>query len=356
MPLVHIKDLIDGATERWGDPAENIGRLVPFGINIVDERLLGVPIDRGGIFGIQGSPGSRKTTFLINVIANQCLSGRLPQGYHIAIDTLESGMTIERYADIVIAIVATKFLVYWHWNESQEKDINRLLAMGLPQSKVDRLIEEVGFEENGRFVRETVLRPEFFIYGRRTPRQQEAIKMSRAIVRNWPIFIFGVSEHSDPEVATARTTIVTSLAHSVERWKWLSEERNMRELAIDHLQEYAFADNPNDYEKMKRVVGMVAQWQKACRGVAWVVTQIGVTSAREARRGGTKAHGQGGQVLEAQSQVMWEVSYDEERPNIMCLKRPIKSRVGMHNDMAIPIEPNSGAFIGLATEMSSFVF
>ncbi len=326
MPLVHIKDLIDGADKRWGDPAENIGRLVPFGINIVDERLLGVPIDRGGIFGIQGSPGSRKTTFLVNVIVNQCLSGRLPQGYHIAIDTLESGMTIERYADVIIAIVATKFLVYWHWNESQEKDINRLLSMGLPQFKVDRLIEEVGVEENGKFIRETLLRPEFFTYGRRTARQHEAIKMSRAIVRNWPIFIFGVSEHPDPEVAKKRTTIVADLGHSFERWIWLFEKRNVREIALDHLQEYAFADNPSDYEKMRRVVGMVSQWQKLCRGVAWIVTQIGVTSEREARRSGIKAYGQGGRILQAEAQVMWEVSYDEDRPNVMCLKRPIKSR------------------------------
>ena len=348
MPAVFLKEIIDESEDRWGDPTENIGRLIPFGIAGVDENLLGVPIDRGGVIGLQGVPGSRKTTLLVNILINQCLSGRLPPGYHIGIDTLESGMTIERYADVILAIVATKFLVYWHWNETSERDIIKLLRMGLPERNPAEIIYDVGYVQDGKLVGEAKFRPEFFIYGMRTKRQLEAIKMAKAVVRNFPIMIFGVSEHPDIEVAKRRTTDVTNLERSHKRWHEMAEEHNMRELAIDHLQEYYLPGASNDYEKMQMVVSAAAQWQKVWRAVLWMLSQIGVTSERESRKSGISAYAQGGKVLEAESQVMWQVEYNSVEPYIIELLRPIKSRIGMHGKIAIPIDPTSGAFIGRA--------
>ena len=181
MPLTHLKVLVDGAEEFWGDPQKNIGRVVPWGFGLLDQALIaGVPINAGGMLGVYGIAGSRKTSFVINIIINQCLSGRIPPGYNIAYDTLESGMTIERIANIFLSILATKFLIYWHWNETEERDIRKLLAMGLPTDMLpDNLVMDV--RDNGR--RETVVRPEFFQIGMPpdgtwTPRQKHAIDMA----------------------------------------------------------------------------------------------------------------------------------------------------------------------------------
>lgn len=349
--MSRLRDIIDDSEERWGDPEENVGRRVPFGIPALDANLMGVPIDTGAVFGIQGEPGARKTTFVLNIIVNQCLSQKLPPGYHICIDTLESGMTIERYADIILAIVATKILIYRHWQHTDEDNILRLLAKGLPHNNTQTLVEECGQEFNGRFVRETVLRPEFFRYGRRTKRQLEAINLAKAIVRTWPIMIFGVSEHPDHEIAKKRTTATMNLAKSLRRWIQLSEKEHMRQLVIDHMQEYIFPDHPSDYDLQKRVVGTVKSWQKPIRGVAWIISQIGVTSAREARSSGVDAYAVGGKVLEAEAQYMGQVKYKKDSPYYMELTRPVKSRIGMHASLGIPLEPNSGAFIGAAAEM-----
>jgi len=348
--LTSLKDLIDGAEDRWGKTEDNVGQLVPFGIAPVDTRLYGVPIDRGGIFGIQGVPGSRKTTLIANIIVNQCLSRRLPVGYSIAIDTLESGMTIERYADILLSILATKFIVYWHWRGTNERDILKLLAMGLPSIPGEDMIEQTGTIMNDRFIRETTLSPETFKYRRMTKRQMEAIDMAKAIARTWPVFIFGSSENSDMEVSKQMSTETTNLERASRRWFYLTEHYNVRELVIDHMQEYVWAEKQTDFDVMRSVVSMVAQWQKSCRGVAWIISQIGVTSERESRREKISAYAQGGRGLEAESQLIWQVNYDTENPYQMILKRPIKSRLGMHPDLVIPLDPISGAFLGTAQE------
>ncbi|OGC94116.1 MAG: hypothetical protein A2W25_12085 [candidate division Zixibacteria bacterium RBG_16_53_22] len=347
MPLTPLRDLVDDAEARWGDPNENIGRIVPFGVMPVDQATIGIPVDRGGFFLLQGVPGTRKTTVALNFLLNQLLSGRLPQGYHIAYDTLESGMTIERIADILWAMVATKYLVYWHWNNTDERDILRLLSMGLPDDiPPSRLVEEVV----GQGRRETILRPEFFQFSTRSPRQQAAIEMARAVIRNFPLFVFGISEHPVPAVALARTTATWDLAESKVRWAWMFEHYNMRELVVDHMQEYQFHDSPIDFEIQKRVVPMLAGWQKASHGIVWLISQIGVTSEREARREGINPYSQGGKVAEAESSATWTVDYNQDDPYHIKFRRPNKSRIGMHPDVAIPIDPFSGAFIGKAVK------
>jgi hypothetical protein len=346
-----LRDLLEGCEKRWGDPQKNIGKVVPFGICVVDDNLLGVPITSGGIIGIQGVPGSRKTTLLINIIINQCISGKLPPGYSIAIDTLETGMTIERYADVMVSILATKMIVYWHWNQTDEDDPVKLFSAGIPTMDFQDQVENVGMSYNGgKFSRETVIRPEFLKLGLRTKRQHRAIRLAREIMSTWPVMIFGSSEHPDREIAIQRSTDTTNLVESFERWKKLSQEEGMKELTVDHIGEYVFSDNPSSYELQRRVVRAMAVWQKSAGGVGWAIVQIGVTAEREARQSGVKAYAAGGKALEAQAQLMWQVEYDEENPYAMKLKRPIKSRIGMHNTVAIPLDPMSGAFIGRAQE------
>ena len=347
MRPVMLRDLVDGATDEWGDPKENIGHIVPFGQVLIDKSLIGVPVERGAIFQIQGIKGSRKTTVALNFVINQCLSGRLPQGYHIAYDTLESGMSIERIRDIIWAMVATKYLIYWHWHETEERDLTKLLSRGLPTRPVVSLVEDVGARE-----RDTILRPEFFKYGMRTEKQKDAIQMAGNVIRNWPVYLFGASEHPDLEIRRARTVATWNLEQSVTRWSWLYEHKNVRQLVIDHINEYQFHDNPSDFDVQKRVIPALASWQKESLGIAWIIAQVGVGSAREARRDGVDMSAMGGFTGEAESSLTWTVEYDPDEPYYVKLKRPNKSRIGMHPDLSIKIEPNSGVFVGQATYWS----
>ena len=331
----------------WGDPRENRKSAVPFGIAPMDARIPGVPIRSGGIFGVQGLPGTRKTTLLCNLIVNMYVSGKMPAGYMTCIDTLESGMTIERYSDTILAIVATRILVGWHW-VSTDTDIEDLLKTPLPDKPVAKLVTETGSTINEKFYRETNMRPDFFKYSYRTPRQHKAISAARDLIAKWPIAVFGVSEHPDPDVANERTVDVTNLSKAYVRWCYLAENHGMKQLVIDHLQQYM--GYSSDYERMRAVTHAVASWQKKYGGIAWVISQVGVTASRDARTYGIRSHAAGGNVLEAEAQYMGEVDYKDTDPWHIILRRPLKSRIGVHPTIQIPIDPESGSFIGAATE------
>ncbi len=345
MYVATMRDLVDNVEDEWGDPDENIGRIVPFGYKLIDEAMVGLPIDRGMIIVLQGVSGARKTSMAINFLVNQCLSGRLPQGYHIAYDTLESGMTVERIRDIMLSMVATKFLVYWYWNDTDERDIVQLLSRGLPDGKpIANLVNNV--QSNGK--RDTVLRPEAFRFYL-SEKQHVAKMMAKNVIRNWPVFIFGASEHKETDIRKLRTTPTWNLEQSAKRWSLLYDEYNVRQLYIDHGNAYVFADNPNDYEIQKRVMSSIQGWQKESLGIAWLLAQVGVGAARAARSEGIDPNAAGGNIWERESSVTWTVIYDPDDPYFTKLKRPNKSRIGMHPDLAIMIEPFSGVTIGQAT-------
>ncbi len=347
MPL--IGDILDTIADVCGDPEQNMGRVVPYGIAPVDERMVGNNIDGGELIVIQGAPGSRKTTLAANFVANACISRRLPPNYLICIDTLESGMTIERYSLVLLSIVATKYLVYWTWVEQGQPDLLSLFSQGLPNNPIDQLITTIATEVNGQAIEECVIRPEFFRYYKASPMQHAAIEAAKKTMAGWPLAICGFSEHPDPVVRHKRTVDTTNLESSFTRWNSLYEKFGMRWLVIDHVQQYAIEGQ--DYDIQRSVTLKVGEWMRNTRGIVYLLSQIGVGSQKDARDNkGVKTHASGGQKLESESTLTWEVRYDETVPYYIKLRRPIKSRKGIHPDIAIPIEPNSGAFIGRATE------
>lgn len=350
MPM--IGDIVDYLPEVIGDIDANLSQVVPYGVKPVDERMVGNNLGGGEIIVIQGSTGTRKTTFAVNLIVNACLSARIPEGVQICIDTLEAGMTIERYTSIIEAIVATRYMVYWTWVDQNEQSLTKLYRRGMPAgTSIEDVIAAVSCDVNGVNTRECVICPEFFMYGRQTKLQHRAIEAAKALVRTWPLIICGFSEHPDPVKRAKFTVDTTNIEESSARWAMLSNKYNMRWLVIDHLQEYAVKGAASDFETMKVVTSAIGEWQRATRGIVYILSQIGTGSERESRTDkGVKSYAQGGKVLQASSTVTWQVIYDDTKPYIIRLKRPIKSRKGMHTDIAIPIEPISGSFIGRAYE------
>lgn len=349
MPL--IGEIIDTIDEVCGDPEKNIGRVVPYGIGPVDQRMVGNNIDGGELIVIQGIPGSRKTTLAANLVANACISRRLPADYTICIDTLESGMTVERYTLVIISIIATKYMVYWTWVDQGNPDLLSMFAKGLPDVPTEQLIGTVATERNGEMVSECCIRPEFFQYYKASRLQHTAIAAAKKLISGWPLIISGFSEHPDPVIRDKRTVNTTDLNASYARWNFLYEKMGMRWLVLDHVQQYQMEGS--DFDVQKSVKLKTADWIRHSRGIVYAISQIGVGSQRDAfMNKGNKTYALGGQVLESESTVTWEVKYDETLPYYIRLRHPIKSRKGLHPDVAIPIEPNSGAFIGKAIEYS----
>lgn len=337
---MHVSDAINRITRQWGKPEEAYKYLVPFGIRAMDETTGGIRYRNGGIYVVQGIEGARKTTLVANWLINQLISGILPRDYWILIDTLETGVTIENYAEILVSILATKILIYRHWLKTDSVNIGDMLRQELPELPIAELINRVGFEENGHFVREAIIRPAFLRWGRWTKHQREAIGIAKSFIEYSPVIIDGVSETE----ANGEFTIQTwELEESLDRWRIYSKDLGVQQLVIDNLQEYNIPGT--EYEIMNKAIPMISTWQKEAKGLVWAINQVSVGQRALMRRGEIPTAA-GGARAARQGQVVWHTDYkDNETPHFIFLYQG-KSRIGKHRNLALPIEPISGAIIG----------
>ncbi len=115
MPL-SAYDYVVTEEESLTKPKPDTGKVfnpVPTGIYHVDQALtMGIEPDTQGIYQVQGGMGSRKTTFILNVIMNQLISGQLPSDHLIVWWSLETSMTVERIQLILRCMIASKILIY----------------------------------------------------------------------------------------------------------------------------------------------------------------------------------------------------------------------------------------------------
>lgn len=339
-----MTSVLDSASSRWGKPDEFLKDLAPTGIDKMDDAIGGIRLFSGGIIGIQGYEGSRKTSYVLNVLDAEMRSGRVPQNYWMLYDTLESGMTIERIGEVMVCLLATKILIRWHWCGGYTDNLGDLFSRKLPPVSQDELVQAVGIEENGKFRRETIIRPEFLRGGRWTERQLKAINMAKSVVAGYRIFVAGQSENPDDDMSKQLTTKTWDLRESLDRWCRMSEDWGVRQIVIDNVPQYIFSDTDNPYHKAVRVVEAALTWQRKYKGTFWIINQVPVSQ----RNGNTMelpSQFGGARVLE-EAQIGWHLHYNP-RQNPWYFKSSIKkSRIGFHPDLAIPVEPNSGAIIG----------
>jgi hypothetical protein len=344
------------------NPDGTVEDVVPFGISGVDASfLVGVEPTVPQMYAIQGAGGTRKTTFVLNIIANMCLSGKLPENHQILVDSLENGMSIERYLVTIRLIIATKILIYERWTDQKCLPIGvhpreyawELFGLELPQAQ-----DSMGL----------CLGPKGIIHGAELPlcaftidfvkacyrnrltmtdRQLYAWETAGEIVSEFPITVFGVSEHPDNDEADRRSDTTTVIENAILRWGEFAEVYDSVQIVVDFMQEYFFPDTFNLYEKQLRAIPYLSQFVKDHRCTVWVISQESIGQGHQFDNTGQVSGSAGGNTLKNASHTNWRVGYkDTEDIYHMKLFRPVKSRRGMHPDLQLNIEPNSGAIFG----------
>lgn len=341
-------------------PGSNDGEIVPFGIYHVDQNLIaGVKPTSPQLNVIQGGGGARKTSLMLNFIINMCLSGKLSEGHLIVYDTLESGMTIERIILVLRCMVATKYMLYRrilgikapHPDDDILCYLNKLFDRSLPPVSPEELLSQVTFVFNNQEIPELAFKPDLIelFYKDKinlTANQLEAWLIAGDAVSLFPLEVYGISEHNNDDVATARSIDTTDHVASFERWLKLADEYSSIQVISDYMQSY-WTGSSDHYEKQKVIVPYYERFVKSSRSTLWVISQEGIGHQRDFNRSGEVLGSSGGDVLKNASQNNWRVSYSKvNEPCKMILHAPVKSRRGNHPDLELMIEPNSGVIFG----------
>lgn len=348
MIALKLSDIVAQSSKKWG---EERTEGVPFGLLPTDNVSGGLDIEAGGLYSIQGNEGSRKTSLALNILINQCLSGKLPEKYAIEWDSLESGMTIQRVAHVIISILANRYMTLWfHTKMFDETDYHKLMAAFSVQNG-ERAILEVTKTENDRTFQENVIKPERLVRGRYTPFQRKAIEVAWGVANTFPVILSGVSEDRRhlaeresrlyvPSVAT------TNLEESAERWERHALEFDVRELWCDHIGKY---DLPgSDYDVMKAFIRASTRWlAKESGRTVWALCQVG-TAQRQAYRSSEYElpSARGGALVAEESMLAYHLKYNWRITPYWVRVNMAKSRIGVHDDMYVPIERESGAMFG----------
>lgn len=349
---VYINEVLGEREQSWGTPKPTVGFRTMTGIYHLDQATKGIKLRSGGIYAIQGIEGTRKTTILLNIVINQCLSGTLPPGYTIEWDSLESGMPVEKLADMMVSIVANRFITYWHYTGTKEADYRKLATLIPEQANPTELI--LGPTENNKRI--NIIKPEFLEeeMSRWSMVQGEAISLARRYVATFPIIICGLSEDEERERRDKKSTLTDDIKVSEERWHYNADKRGVRQVIVDHISNYVVDGVFDEYRAMTQSIPAMKRWQKRwAGGLHWIIAQIG-TGQRTAFRNTDEAMptAAGGPLLARETNAIWNVKYNPKKTPYFVIFDMFKTRIGYHHPLAIPIEPESGAMIGKSRLLS----
>jgi hypothetical protein len=279
-----IQILLDKNTEHWGNPIQNRERLIPYGIAPIDKALYGID-PYGEVIVIQGEEKNRKTTLLFNIIANYMTWAKLKEKPVTNIDELESGMRPEKVKDIFISIIASRYLME-NGHRAHEK---------CPVCEEEEC-------------RELILSPKFLRYNTRSKHQLLAIDHAVEELYTWPLLIHGASLKKGDTRNLARAIKGTKTQKA--RWVELVDEFGMRINATDHVQQYAWSDEPTDYEKQIRAVGAIGDFTSQYEVTNIIISQVSLWSAKEVRAGGdAKLVAAGGAKSAQEANTVFSMSY-----------------------------------------------
>lgn len=304
----HTRFLVERARERRSNKEEARMNLVRYGIRELDMALFGIDTVGGEFNLVMGSHKQRKTTFIINVITNIMLSKHIKNKPKISVDTLESGMQPDRYTEQFICNVASRIL----WKQGHRYNTFCPIC--------------------GQAVcREFGITPEVLRLAKMTDTQKDVVGKAEEIISEWSLLIFG----ANPSEGDTR-----NYHNSVVRAERLVEE-GIRLHVVDHMQQYDIGTS--QYEKQEMVVkgfgSLVAKY-----GIAvFMLSQISLTSWREAKAGTGKVTAMGGNAGAQESMSILETKYtpgdDEMFINI------IDSRKTAPISVKQPLEKRSGMFV-----------
>ena len=341
-----LRALLKQTKDDWGDPEINRQLLVPYGLAPLDQYLYGIDIVTGELILIIGQEKRRKTTFAINVVINFMMSERETKPRTV-IDTLESGMTPTRYRDQMISNVASRWLI----------DEGHQAKGQCAQCSADKC-------------RQLFFTPEFLRYHSRTPVQLMALEFAMDNMMSWPLYIFGASGHqgSTRDLTTSirggrvnkdswqhdyvkeySTTSTTPLGkvEKMSRWEFLTREFGAKIFVTDHVQQYSFQNEINDHEKQTRAVAAISDIVATQHIAALVLSQVSLTSVRDARSGHGRIGAMGGSKLAQEANVALSTHYEPDTGGQMAISIEESRKSGTFHVIQ-RIEDRSGAFYGPA--------
>jgi hypothetical protein len=318
-----IGHLISLCEADWGDPIANRVLLLPTGLAPLDKAVYGLDTINGEVVLVQGPEKQRKSTLVANIIVNYMMSAKPAEKPLTVIDTLESGMPPKRYRDFMISMVATQLLF----------DIGHVHSAFCPAC-------------NAPACKEMGISPDFLRYNSRTATQSEMIKESMNIISRWPLHIYGASDHEGGSRNLTTSLIGTKDLSS--RWKHLIDEYGAKVFVTDHVQQYSFEEGfISDYEKQLRTVAAQSDIVASKQIVCLAISQISLTSQREAASGTGKYTATGGRKAAAEATSIISVNY-EGGSNEVCVTLE-DSRKSAPFSMYTNLEPSSGRFYGECT-------
>lgn len=307
-----IQSLLETCEDDWGDPDINRENLIPLGLGPIDEAIWGLDQKNGDLVLIIGPEKARKSTLLYNMIINYMMADKPTEKPITVIDTLEPGVPPKKVRDYLLSNVATRYL----------------MECG-HRTRVCQVCKTPTCKQ-------LVLCPEHLLYMKRTDEQAAAIEAAKMTLNKWPLRIFG------PAWGEGR---VRDLTYSKKRWKHLIKKHNTKIIAVDHLQQYSFTDTDNDHEKQIRSFSAVSDLVAEHKIIFLLVSQVSLTSEREARQGLGELIAKGGKKGAQDANVQLEVKYKPGQGYFQ-VKITRSRRSGGLPTVTIPLEENSGAISG----------
>lgn len=336
-----LKSLLDNKEADWGTPEENQKGMILYGIEPLDKALYGMNGKDGELIVVKGQQKRRKTTFVMNVIANLYLAP-IPENKPVTvIDMLESGMGPERWRDQFLSLVASKILInkYKH----------------LPNSICPVC---------GGKCRELKLNPEFLRYQGRTKLQRDVIEEADAIMTPWPILVFGPNPKQGNTRDLHESVLGTKVPgdswhvrygqeHGLEekdlktmsRWDFLIDQFGAKIFVVDHVQQYEFDNDYGDYEKQLKAVGAISTKVAQAHTISFLISQVSLTSVRDARQRQGRITEAGGTKASAEANVIFSTQYSQTEPGSMWVVLD-ESRRAASFSVRTGLEETSGAFYG----------
>lgn len=329
-----ISTLVDSAESDWGSAERNRENMLRYRVGKeFDNALWGIPVGyESEIITIQGPIKNRKSTFLGNLVINfafQMAQRPEEEQYWICIDSLESGMSPKSYRDMLISMIATRLIVAEHygadrnsWPEAQQILMQDNLKPNLSLSR------------------------KFLRFGSKTETQLKYIEIAKTELKKLPISLFGPSR---------REGHARDLELSIDRWTQLYEGtfanldgKKHRIFAIDHVQQYNGGAG-SDYSNLERVTSGISDFAAMNIGsIMFPLSQVSLTSIRDAGSGNGKLRAKGGEKLAAESNLVIDVEYNrEENPLIMKISAN-EGRDEIPPVMLQEIQPTSGVALRYA--------
>lgn len=316
--------LVANAEDDWGaDPEANHANLIPYGIAPIDQALYGFDIN-GEVILIQGPEKRRKSTLVDNIVVNVQTGEKPKDKPMINLDSLEPGKRPGKYRDTLLSIVATRWI----------------LKQGHAAHGHCKVC-------GNSFCREIGITPKFLKYNKRSPLQLRAIDYALDSMRDWPVLIHGAHLEEGNTRALAEAYNPANPKDLTSRWVRLYHEYGMKFLVIDHVQQYAWADDPNDYEKQIRAVGAAGDFSAQYGVVVVIVSQVSLGSQRDVKQNGGRLVAAGGSKAAQEANTVFSVNY-ESGSGEMTIKIE-ESRDAGNLIVKQPLEDESGAFYGIAS-------